>query len=112
MALNANKIRNTSSVKYDNIEPGPYPSRVVRIIDMGLQPQRAWKGEEKPPKNEVAITYECLDEFLPDEDGNPDETKPRWQHETLPLHNISQDKGAAITLEKSPPNLFFGSKAM
>ncbi len=73
------------------IEAGNYPARLVQVIDLGLQPQRPFKGEEKPPAHCIYTTYELLDEFMKDEDGNDDETKPRWQSEEMPLYNIGAD---------------------
>lgn len=73
------------------IEAGNYPARLVQVIDLGLQPQRPFKGEEKPPAYCIYTTYELLDEFMKDEDGNDDETKPRWQSEEMPLYNIGAD---------------------
>ena len=95
MSLNARKIAHSGGKKgpaQDAIEPGTYPVRVAQIVDLGLQPQRPWQGEEKPPAHEMMITYELLDEFCVDEDGNPDEEKPRWLSETLPLRSLMAEK--------------------
>ncbi len=61
------------------------------MIDLGVQPQE-FKGEAKAPRNEMMLTYEFLDEFLPDDDGEPNEEKPRWLSETLPLHSLESDR--------------------
>lgn len=95
MALNANKVPSTnksSGPKQDPIDAGTYPVRVAQILDLGLQSQRPWQGEEKPPANEIMITYEFLDEFCLDEDGKEDESKPRWLSETLPLRSLRAEK--------------------
>lgn len=67
-----------------DIDAGTYPARVVQIIDLGLQPQRAFKGEDKVPANDIMITYEFVDTFMVDEEGNDIEDKPRWFSEILP----------------------------
>lgn len=90
MALNARKIKSTGGPKAPLIEAGAYPARLVQVIDLGLQPQE-FGGETKTPKNDLWITYELTDEFMPGEDGEPDETKPRWQSERFPLNNLSSD---------------------
>lgn len=69
-----------------------YPARVVQIIDLGLQTQRPYQGQEKAPVHELNITYELLDEFCLDEKGVPDEKRPRWMSETMPLRNLAADK--------------------
>lgn len=71
-----------------NLEAGTYPARVVQIIDFGLQPQKPYMGKDKPPAQEIGITYELLDEFMKDEDGKDIEDKPRWVSETFPFHPL------------------------
>jgi hypothetical protein len=95
VGLNAKKVAHSGGNKgpaQEAIEPGTYPVRVAQIIDLGLQPQRPYQGQEKPPAHEIMITYEFLDEFCLDEDGNEDEDKPRWLSETLPLRSLQAEK--------------------
>lgn len=93
MALNASKIENKSKFERpEPLEPGTYPVRVVQILSMGLQEQRPFKGEAKPPAYELMVTYECLDEFMKDkETGEEIEDKPRWLSETFPMHSLDSD---------------------
>lgn len=76
------------------LEPGTYPARLVQVIDLGLQ-VRTYKGQEKDPEYNIWTTYELLDEFMPDEDGNPDETQPRWVSEDFPLYNLEVDRATS-----------------
>lgn len=95
MALNAANIQNKNTgdrVEQAPVEPGVYPARIVQILDLGLQAQRPFQGKEKPPAQEISITYELVDTFCVDKDGKELEDKPRWISETLPLYSISQDK--------------------
>lgn len=93
MSLNARKVPSSGGdFNKDPLEAGAYPTRLVQILSLGLQPQRPFKGEEKPPKQEIMLTYEFLDEFLKDEDGNELPDKPRWLSETLPLNNLDNDR--------------------
>lgn len=92
MALNAKSAGNNENRTIQkNLEPGNYPARVVQILDLGLQPQRAFKGDPKPPMQEIGLTYELVDEFMKDEDGNDIVDKPRWISEQIPLHNLRAD---------------------
>lgn len=93
MALNTKKLPRTGGKfkRPPGLEAGNYPARLVQIIDLGMQPQRAWKGEDKPPKPMVWSTYEFLDEFMKDEEGNDMEDKPRWVSEDFPLNPLSSD---------------------
>lgn len=83
---------NKNRVEQPLIEAGVYPARLVQIIDLGVQAQRAFQGKEKPPAQEIMLTYELVDTFCVDEEGNELEDKPRWISETLPLYSIEQDK--------------------
>lgn len=94
MALNAKKVPTGNSSKFkkqDPVEPGTYPARLVQIIDLGIQPQRPYKGAEKPPCQTIQLTWELVDEFMTDEDGNELEDKPRWVSETMPFRNLNSD---------------------
>lgn len=114
MALNANKIKGgkggADRIEQPVIEPGMYPGRIVQVIDLGLQAQRPYQGQEKPPANEIMLTYELVDTFCVDKEGNEDETKPRWISETLPLYNIKQDKAKSTQryLAVDPENALDG----
>lgn len=90
MGLNAakKKIPEGNHKKAAAVEAGNYPGRLVQVVDLGLQKQRPFKGEPKPPVQEVMLTYELGTEFMLDEDGNPQEDKPRWLSESIPFHNI------------------------
>lgn len=93
MAINARNVKNVGGgKKHPPLDPGTYPARLVQVIDLGLQPQQPFQGQEKPPANELMLTYEFLDEFLKDEDGEDDPKKPRWYSETMPLHSLEADK--------------------
>ena len=95
MTLNVKKIKyeggNSKFPKQPTLDEGAYPARLVQIISLGLQPQQAWKGEEKPPVQELYTTYELQDEFVVDEEGNEVEDKPRWISETFPMHSLESD---------------------
>jgi hypothetical protein len=95
MGLNAKnkEYSNTGNHKApDPVEPGSYPGRLVQVIDLGVQEQRAFKGEPKPPAQEIMTTYELVDEFLKDEEGNDLLDKPRWISENFPLHNLKSER--------------------
>lgn len=94
MALNANKIPNNSGNGNNGepeLEAGVYPARVVQIIDLGLQPQAPYQGKDKPPAYMISMTYELVDVFMLDEEGNELEDKPLWRSETFPIHNLTAD---------------------
>ncbi len=92
MALNAKNIKMESKFKApEPLEVGSYPARVVQIISLGLQKQQPYKGEPKDPKPELYVTYELLDEFLTDEDGEEMKDKPRWLSETFTMNSLDSD---------------------
>ena len=107
MSLNAKKVKGPSKgVEQPLLENGTYAARLVQIIDLGIQPQDAFKGQEKPPAHMIYTTYELLDEFMIDKEGNPDESKPRWISEKLPFYSLDQDKAKSTQRYKAlDPNI-------
>ena len=91
MTLKANKAA-SGGVERAVLEAGNYPARIAQVIDLGLQTQRPYEGKAKAPANEIMVTYELVTEFLEDEDGNPDESKPRWVSERFPLFSLGSDR--------------------
>lgn len=93
MSLNAKQVpQNGGKRLTPPLEAGAYPARLVTVTTLGIQEQRAFKGESKPPKLELMLGYELLDEFLKDEDGNDILEKPRWLSETITFSNLKSEK--------------------
>jgi hypothetical protein len=93
MALKAPKGGNNKDfVEQPVLEPDVYPARLVQIIDLGLQAQREYQGKAKPPAQEIMLTYELVDCFMVDAEGEELEDKPRWISETLPFYGLFADK--------------------
>lgn len=102
MSLKLNNQRKAGGgVKQNLIEIGTYPARLVRVIDLGLQTRNPYAGQEKPPAYQVDLTYELLDVFMVDKDGNEDETKPRWVSETINLNNPNADLATSTKRAKA-----------
>ena len=102
MGINAGAIKGAKKEtnfadKQEDLE-GVYPSRLVQVIDLGLQPQRAYKGEDKKPAHEVHFTFELCDTFMVDKDGNDIEDKPRWASTSLPLYPLFADRAKSTKL--------------
>lgn len=95
MALNAKNKEYEGGgkrVEQPPMEAGTYPARLVQVIDLGVQEQQPFKGEPKPPAQELMVTYEFPGEYIVDENGDEQEDKPRWLSETFPLHNLESDR--------------------
>ena len=73
------------------LEAGSYPARLVQLVNIGVQTQRPYKGEEKPPRLMMRLTYELLDEFLKDDEGEDRLDKPRWLSEEFTFMSLQQD---------------------
>ena len=101
MALNAKTAAGTPRKRPPLMEPGNYPARLVQVIDLGLQPQRPYQGQEKEPAREIGLTWEFLDEFMKDDDGEDIPEKPRWLSENMPLHNIRAEKAKSTLRYKA-----------
>ena len=93
MARNANNQAGeaTNKVEQDILADGSYPARIVQIVFLGVQDQRAFQGQPKPPCDSVRITYELSHEFMKDENGDVLADKPRWESETIAFKNATLD---------------------
>lgn len=111
MGFKLNKLPRTGGgdrVAQPTLDVGSYPARLVRFIDMGIQPQRAYKGQDKPPAHEVDLTYELLDVFMVDKDGKELEDKPRWISESFPVYRLEADLAKSTKRYKAlDPNMDF-----
>ena len=109
MPLNLKNLPKKSGPRQPNIDLGTYPARIVQIIDQGMQPQRAYQGMDKPPAHEVRLTYELVDVFMQDDEGNDVEDKPRWISEVIPLYSIDIDLAKSTKRYKAiDPGMEFG----
>ena len=110
MSLNAKDIPfGGSNMVAEPLEAGTYPGRLVQVIDLGLQPQQ-YLGEDKAPAYSIFTTYELVDEFLKDKDGNDIEDKPRGVSENFALHNIKSEKATSTKRYNAldPNNIYTG----
>jgi hypothetical protein len=106
MALNAKNVPGSKGPAAPPLDTGMYPGRLLSVIDLGLQSQRPYKGQEKPPVRELMVTYELADEFMPGEDGQPDEERPRVVSERFPFYSLDADKAKSTQRYKAiDPNV-------
>lgn len=103
MGINASNVKagKKNFVEQPIIEKGQYPARLVQVIDWGLQPQRAYKGEDKAPAHVINFTFELVDVFMIDEEGNDIEDKPRWVSKEIPLRPFIADLATSTKLAKA-----------
>ena len=92
MAVNVTTASSAGGNRPPALDPGTYPGRLVLVVDLGLQNQRAYKGKEKSPGREISLTYEFSDEFMLDEDEHDIIDKPRWLSESFVLYNRESEK--------------------
>jgi len=96
MGFNANDRQGGGDfTPQEALEPKTYPGRVVQLVLMGVQPSRPYKGVAKEPKERIYVGYELSHEFMLDEDGNVDATKPRWIGEDFPFYNLDADRATS-----------------
>lgn len=63
------------------ITAGQHMARLVQVIDLGLQSQLPWQGEEKPPAYKMLLTFEFPNERI---DINGD-SRPMWESYEMKL---------------------------
>lgn len=104
---------NKNFTEQPNLEPGGYPARVVQVIAMGRMSLGSFDGVPKAPGLALRLTYELVDAFMVDEDGNDIEDKPRWVSEEFILHPASSDLATSTKRYNAidPKNEFGGDWA-
>lgn len=115
MSLKAPTQIITNRVEQEVLDAGSYPARVVRVLDLGLQPQIDFATKEaKAPARMISVTYELVDEFMKDADGNILEDKPRWISEDFKLLPLSSDLAISTKRMKAidPQNKLDGDWAL
>jgi len=96
MSFNANdKDGGGNFTPIEALEPKSYPARLVQLVLMGLQPSRPYNGQPKPPKERMYVAFELSHEFMKDENGNDDPTKPRWVGEDFAFLNLTADRATS-----------------
>lgn len=93
MARNANNVpsaANNNRVEQPTFK-GNNAARVVQIVFVGVQDQRPFQGQPKPPVDTVRVTYEMSHIFMLDEDGKELADKPRWITEDFPFYSLDAD---------------------
>ena len=97
-------------VEQEPMAEGTYPARLVQVIHMGTQEQRPFKGQPKPDEDTIMTTYEFLDEFVKDENGEDVEGKPRWLSEDFPFKPVQLEKAKSSIRYKvlDPDNKYDG----
>ena len=111
MALNAKKIKNVAAgPKQPHMEAGTYPCRLVQIVDLGIQDQRAFDGQAKPPCQTLRCVWEFTDEFCVDDKGNEQLDKPRWLKDEFPFRSLDLDLATSTKRYKAldPEDKFDG----
>jgi len=95
--LNTRKIKATGGNRVDQplIAAGSYPARVAQIIDLGVQPRKAWKGTEKSPVDQIWFTLELPTEFMLDADGNEEKDRPRWLSRKINMFSSTQENAVS-----------------
>jgi len=108
--LNTKNIKSTGGKKAPLLPPAMYPSRIAQILDLGIQERSPYNGTPKSPCNQMWVTYELVDEFMPDDDGNEDKEKPRWISERLNVFSMDVEnaKSTKRMLSIDPAGAFDG----
>lgn len=78
--MNLNDAKNQQS-SYPLPSEGMQPAIIVQVIGLGLQPQRPFQGQEKPPARMVQFTYELFNDVR----TFGDEDKPLIISESMPF---------------------------
>lgn len=90
MPLNMNAVPsgNKPNIERTLLPIGQHPVRLVQIIDLGLQTQRPYQGQEKKPAFEMYLTFEFPHERIEVEG----ESRPMWKSVRINLSMHEKSK--------------------
>lgn len=114
MTMNANELPSSGSggdYNRPNVDAGTYPARILQVVNLGLQAQRPYKGEDRSPAMELLVTYELLDVFMQTDAGEDIEDKPLLVTERFKFSAMSNEKARSTKRYKAidPANVFGGA---
>ena len=93
MSLDIAEVKkNTGKRDWGRVEDGNFPTRIVSIIDLGLQSQTDYQsGEPVKSQEKVMITWEFPTERIDIENDEGTQSLPRWQGKeyTLSFHEMA-----------------------
>lgn len=105
MPLNMNAVKSAKpSVERKLLEAGPLPCRLVQVIDLGLQAQKPYQGQEKHPAYELYLTFEFPTETI-EIDG---EHRPMWKSTRIKLSSHEKSKCKKWYDKLDPSNQYGG----
>lgn len=101
MSIKATSSGAKNFVQQPNLEPGGYPARVARIYDLGVQNQRPYKGDPKPPCHEIMLVQELVDAFMVNDKGEEQDDKPRWITQRFKIYPLTVENANSTALYKA-----------
>lgn len=104
MPLNMNKTPSSNDKQRALIPKGQHMARIVQIIDLGLQPQRPYKGQEKAPAYELYITFEFPNQRI-EIDG---ESRPMWKSRRIKVSTNEKSTCYKWYFSLDPENMYGG----
>ena len=61
---------------------GTFVARLIRVVDLGIQPRDAYEGKPKDPCSQILVYFELPTEFEEDQEGNQ-RTRMVWEYLNL-----------------------------
>lgn len=101
MSIKATSSGSKNFVQQPNLEPGGYPARIARIYDLGVQNQRPYKGDPKPPCHEIMLVQELVDAFMVNDKGEEQVDKPRWITQRFKIYPLTVENANSTALYKA-----------
>lgn len=107
MPIKAPKQSGQSNIDRKLLDKGQHPVRLVQVIDLGLQKQRPFQGQEKKPAFEVYLTFEFPHSRI-DVQG---ESRPMWKSKRFKLSSHEKSTCVKWYERLDPDNNFEGDWA-
>lgn len=95
------------SVERKLLKAGQLPARIVQIVDLGLQAQNPYQGQEKKPAFELYVTFEFPTQRI-EVDG---ESRPMWKSRRVVMSTHEKSRCKQWYDKLDPENKYAGDWA-
>lgn len=109
MALNVNNFKAPEGcANFGTAKLGTHIARFIGVVALGIQPRHPFKGVAKGPCQQIALTFELLDDFI----EIKGEKKPRWISKTVNAFNSQTATLTEVVTALDPEGKFKGDLAV
>ena len=108
MSLNTNNMKQPTGNNLGHPTVGAHISRLIGVVDLGVQERQPYKGKPKSPCGQILLTYELTDDFVEIEGQG---SRPRWISKKENAFSSQNSNLTAVVTALDPGNVYGGDLA-